>query len=83
MLEIWRNKFTGENYEQTEAKANERSKFAKQLGGLRGAGGRGRPRHNVRPCTVWVPKLAWAKNIQNLGFLLFVSYGPMSCEVFT
>ena len=27
VIEIWRNKFTGENAEQTEAQANERSKL--------------------------------------------------------
>ena len=32
-MEIWRNKFTGENSEKTEAKANEQSNFDKQFGG--------------------------------------------------
>ena len=52
-MEIWRNKFAGENSDQTEEQANERSKlFAKHLEDLRGVGGRDVPRHNVRPCTV-------------------------------
>ena len=38
VFEIWINKFTSENSEQTEAQANERRKFTKQLGGVRGEG---------------------------------------------
>ena len=38
VLEICRNNFTGENSEQSEAYAKERSKFAKQLESL-GEGG--------------------------------------------
>ena len=53
------------------------------MGGGGGADGRSFPRHNMRPCTVRAPKLVWAKNIQYRGFLLFVSYDLMSCEVFT
>ena len=64
------NKFTGENSEQIEAYVNERSNFAKQLRGLRGAGGRGVPRHNVRPCTVWAPKLVWAKKHPKSRFFI-------------
>ena len=48
VLEVERNKFTGENSKPSEVWVNEQSK----LGGLRGAGGRGVPRRNVRPCTV-------------------------------
>ena len=85
VMEIWRNKFIGENSNQTEAWARERSTFVKQFGDLKrgGADGRGVPRYNVRPCTVRAPNLVWAKNIQYRGFLLFVSYDLMSCEVFT
>ena len=91
VMEIWRNKFIGENSKQTEAWARERSKFVTQFGDLKrgedrgggGADGRSFPRHNMRPCTVRAPKLVWAKNIQYRGFLLFVSYDLMSCEVFT
>ena len=64
VIEIWRNKFTGENAEQTERE----KQAAKQLGGLNGASGKDVSRHNVRPCTVWAPKLVRAKNIENLGF---------------
>ena len=47
----------------------EREKQAdKQLGSLSGAGGKGVSKHNVRPSTVWAPKLVRAKNIENLGF---------------
>ena len=70
MLKIWRNKFTGENSKQTEASVNERSKFAKQLGGLRGAGGSGVPRHNVRPCKVSAHKLPWAKKLPKSLFII-------------
>ena len=80
---MWRNRFTGENFEQTEAQANERSKFDKRLGGLRGTGGRGVPRYNVRRFRYGRPSWFGQKNIQNLGFLLFVSYDLMNCDVFT
>ena len=74
VMEIWRNKFTGENSEQTKTKANEQSKFAKQLACLSGAGSRSVPRHNMRPCMVWVPRLVWEKNIHNLSFSKFLDY---------
>ena len=70
VLEIWRNKFTGQNSEQTEASMNEQSKFAKQLGGLRGVGGRDVPRHNRGPCTVWAPILVWAKKHPKSRFFI-------------
>ena len=59
-MEIWRNKFTGENSELTEAQQ------VRQTVGRFGH-----------------PSCFGQKNIQNLGFLLFVSYDLMSCEVFT
>ena len=60
----------------------ERAKQVCQLGGLRGAGGRGVPRLNVRPCTVWTPKLVSAKK-HTKSRLLLASCDLMSCEVFT
>ena len=38
VMEIWRNKFIGENSNQTEAWARERSTFVKQFGDLKRGG---------------------------------------------
>ena len=54
VMDIWRNKFTCENSGPTEVE-----QVYQTVGSFEGAGGMGVPRYNVRPCTVWVPKLVW------------------------
>ena len=76
-MEIWRNKSSPVKIPSEPR----RSKFAKQLGGLRGASRRGVPRHNVRLCTVWAPKLVWAKKHPKSRFCVICKI--MSCKLFT
>ena len=57
----------------------ERSKFAKQFGGLRGVGGRGVPSHNVGLCTVFSsPILAYY-----LQFKYYFSFLNLKLELYT
>ena len=61
----------------------ERAKYVRQtVGKFEWGGWQGCSRQR-ETMSVRAPKLIWVKNIKNHGFLIFVNYGLMSCEVFT